>query len=73
MNNNSKLLGSDFKIKDDKYHASFKRDVNSVGGLYGGKVLKGSWLELNLKATNPQNLVDLYYAELGILQPLNNR
>jgi hypothetical protein len=73
MNNNSKLLGADFKIKDDKYHASFKRDVNSVGGLYGGKVLKGSWLELNLKATNPQNLVDLYYAELGILQPLNNR
>jgi len=73
MNNNSKLLSADFKIKDDKYHASFKRDINSVGGLYGGKVLKGSWLELNLKATNPQNLVDLYYAELGILQPLNNR
>jgi len=73
MNNNSKLLSSDFKIKDDKYHASFKRDINSTGGLYGGKVLKGSWIELNLKATNPQNLVDLYYAELGILQPLNNR
>jgi hypothetical protein len=73
MNNNSKLLGTDFKIKDDKYHASFRRDINSVGGLYNGKVLKGSWLELNLKATNPQNLVDLYYAELGILQPLNNR
>jgi hypothetical protein len=73
MNNNSKLLSADFKIKDDKYHASFRRDVNSVGGLYNGKVLKGSWLELNLKATNPQNLVDLYYAELGILQPLNNR
>jgi hypothetical protein len=73
MNNNSKLLSTDFNMKDDKYHASFKRDINSVGGLYGGKVLKGSWLELNLKATNPQNLVDLYYAELGILQPLNNR
>jgi hypothetical protein len=73
MNNNSKLLSADFKIKDDKYHASFKRDTNSVGGLYNGKALRGSWLELNLKATNPQNLVDLYYAELGILQPLNNR
>jgi len=73
MNNNSKLLSADFKIKDDKYYASFRRDINSVGGLYNGKVLKGSWLELNLKATNPQNLVDLYYAELGILQPLNNR
>jgi hypothetical protein len=73
MNNNSKLLSTDFKMKDDKYHASFKRDINSTGGLYEGKVLRGSWLELNLKATNPQNLVDLYYAELGILQPLNNR
>jgi hypothetical protein len=73
MNHNSKLIQNDFKIKDDKYHASFKRDVNSTGGLYGGKPLKGSWIELNLKATNPQNLVDLYYAELGILQPLNNR
>lgn len=73
MNNSSKLVASDFKIKDDKYHAAFKRDINSAGGLYSGKPLKGSWIEMNLKATNPQNLVDLYYAELGILQPLNNR
>ena len=73
MNHNSRLSAGDFKIKDDKYHASFKRDINSTGGIYEGKPLKGSWMELNLKATNPQNLVDLYYAELGILQPLNNR
>lgn len=73
MNHNSKLVSADFKIKDDKYHATFKRAINSTGGLYGGIPLKGSWIELNLKATNPQNLVDLYYAELGILQPLNNR
>jgi hypothetical protein len=73
MNHNSKLVSGDFKIKDDKYHAAFKRATNSTGGLYGGIPLKGSWIELNLKATNPQNLVDLYYAELGILQPLNNR
>jgi hypothetical protein len=73
MNQNSTLAASDYKIKDDKYHASFRRDINSAGGLIAGKALKGSWIELNLKATNPQNLVDLYYAELGILQPLNNR
>lgn len=73
MNQNSTLSISDYKIKEDKYHASFRRDINSAGGLYTGKPLKGSWIELNLKATNPQNLVDLYYAELGILQPLNNR
>jgi len=73
MNQNSTLAASDYKIKDDKYHASFRRDINSPGGLIAGKALKGSWIEMNLKATNPQNLVDLYYAELGILQPLNNR
>lgn len=73
MNHNSKLVSGDFRIKDDKYHAAFKRAINSTGGLYNGNPLKGSWIELNLKATNPQNLVDLYYAELGILQPLNNR
>jgi len=73
MNQVSTLSLSDFKIKEDKYHAAFRRDINSPGGLIGGKALKGSWIEMNLKATNPQNLVDLYYAELGILQPLNNR
>lgn len=73
MNQVSTLSAADYRIKDDKYHASFKRDINSTGGLIGGKALKGSWIEMNLKATNPQNLVDLYYAELGILQPLNNR
>jgi hypothetical protein len=69
----SQLIQSDFKVKDDKYHASFKRDVNSTGGIYNGKVLKGSWIEITFSPVNPQNLVDLYYMELGILQPLNNR
>lgn len=69
----SKLIQSDFRVKDDKYHASFKRDALSTGGLYNGNVLKGTWLEMNLKPVNPQNLVDLYYIELSILQPLNNR
>ena len=73
MNQQSRLISSDFKVKDDKSHATFKRDVNSTGGLYNGNVLKGSWLEVNLKPVNPQSLVDLYYVELGIQQPLNNR
>lgn len=73
MNQQSKLIQADFKVKDDKSHAAFKRDVNSTGGLYNGNVLKGSWLEVNLKPVNPQSLVDLYYVELGIQQPLNNR
>lgn len=73
MNQQSQLVASDFRIKDDKYHAAFKRDINSVGGLYNGNVLKGSWIEIKFTPVNPQNLVDLYYMELGILQPYNNR
>ncbi len=77
MGQQSKLTVADFKKKDDKYHAAFKRDMLSVGGLYGGNVLKGNWIELNLQPTVAQlsagNPVDLYYVELGILQPLNNR
>lgn len=73
MAQQSQLVQSDFKIKDDKYHAAFKRDMLSPGGLLNGRPLKGSWVELNLKPVNPQSLVDLYYVELGIQQPLNNR
>ena len=76
MGQYSKLAQSDFKIKDDKYHAAFKRDAtvsNDTTKLYNGNVLKGSWVEMNFIPVNPQNLVDLYYMELGILQPLNNR
>jgi len=69
----SQLVQGDFKIKDDKYHASFKRDYNSRGGLLNGVPLKGTWVELNLQPVNPQSLVDLYYVDLSILQPINNR
>ena len=72
----SRLSQNDFKIKDDKYHAAFKRDAtaaNDTTKLYNGNVLKGSWLEINLKPVNPQSLVDLYYVDVSILEPLNNR
>ncbi len=77
LSQQSKLLVGDYRKKDDKYHAAFKRDMLSTGGLYGGNVLKGNWIELNLQPTVAQlsagNPVDLYYVELGILEPLNNR
>ena len=69
----SKLSQADFRVKDDKYHAAFKRDMLSTGGLLNGKPLKGTWLELNLQPVNPQSLVDLYYIDISILEPLNNR
>jgi hypothetical protein len=73
MGNESKLIQDDYRVKDDKYHAAFKRDMLSVGGLYNGRTLHGSWLEINLKALSPQNLVNLYYIDLSILEPFNNR
>jgi predicted nucleic-acid-binding Zn-ribbon protein len=69
----SQLIQGDFKIKDDKYHASLRRDYNSKGGLINGVPLKGTWVELNLQPVNPQSLVDLYYVDLSILEPINNR
>lgn len=69
----SQLVQGDFKIKDDKYHASLRRDYNSKGGLINGVPLKGTWVELNLQPVNPQSLVDLYYVDLSILEPINNR
>lgn len=69
----SQLVQADFKIKDDKYHASLRRDYNSKGGLINGVPLKGTWVELNLQPVNPQSLVDLYYVDLSILEPINNR
>ena len=69
----SKLIEGDYLKKDDKYYAAFKRDISSTGGLYNGNPLKGSWMEINLKPISPQNLVDLYYIETTVLEPLNNR
>ena len=73
LGQNSSLSTDDYIRRDDKYHASFKRASNSTGGLYNGNVLKGGWMEINLKPVSPQNLVDLYYVETSILQPFNNR
>jgi len=73
LGQNSSLSTDDYIKRDDKYHAAFKRASNSTGGLYNGNVLKGGWMEINLKPVSPQNLVDLYYVETSILQPFNNR
>ena len=73
MKQQSQLVQSDFRIKDDKYHAAFKRDMLSTKGLLNGNPLRGSWLEINLQPVNPQSLVDLYYVDITIQNPLNNR
>jgi len=69
----SSLQPSDFLYKDDKLHASFKRDASSTGGLYNGNVLKGNWAQIKLQPVNGNEFVNLYYIELSVLQPFNNR
>ena len=73
LSQSSSLQASDFIFKDDKLHASFKRDANSTGGLYNGNVLKGNWAEIKLQPVNGNEFVNLYYIELSILEPFNNR
>lgn len=73
LGQSSSLQDADFIYKDDKLHASFKRDANSVGGLINGSVLKGNWAQINLKPVNGNEFVNLFYIELNILEPFYNR
>ena len=73
LGQSSSLQDADFIYKDDKLHASFKRDANSTGGLYNGNVLKGNWAQINLKPVNGNEFVNLFYIELNILEPFYNR
>jgi hypothetical protein len=69
----SSLQLTDFVFRDDKFHASFKRDSLSTGGLYNGNVLKGNWAQIKLQPVNGNEFVNLYYIELSILEPFYNR
>ena len=73
LGQSSSLQSTDFLFKDDKIHAAFKRDSASTGGLYNGNVLKGNWAKIKLQPVNGNEFVNLYYIELSILEPFNNR
>ena len=73
LSQTSILQATDFIRKDDKWHAAFKRDSNSTGGLYNGNVLKGNWAQIKLKPASGNSFVNLFYIELNILEPFYNR
>jgi hypothetical protein len=73
LGQSSSLQATDFLFKDDKIHASFKRDASSTGGIYNGNVLKGNWASIKLQPVNGNEFVNLFYIELNILEPFNNR
>lgn len=72
----SKIISSDFIVRDDKFHAAFKRDETgsyTPSLLYNGNVLKGNWAKIKLQPVNGNEFVNLYYIDLSILEPFNNR
>lgn len=73
LGQSSSLQATDFISKDDKWHAAFRRDASSAGGLYNGNVLKGGWAKIKLQPVNGNEFVNLYYIELSILEPFYNR
>lgn len=70
----SNLIAGDFRLKEGQYHASFRRDANSIGGLVNGKTLKGQYILIKFRATNPSQFVYLSGVSVKYIpSPLTNR
>src|SRR5882757_812690 len=55
----SNLITSDFQQLEGHFHAVFQRDINSPGGIINGDVLKGSYIRIQIRSANTQELVSL--------------
>ena len=66
----SNLIAQDFSRLEDTYNAPFRRDVNSLGGLINGDVLKGEYIVVRLQVneTEAAALVSLNSASVKILE-----
>lgn len=70
----SNLIDADFQVLESEYHASFLRDINSIGGLLGGDSLKGGYIVIKFEKTNANTFVYLNSATVKFIDsPLNNR
>jgi len=70
----SNLIVGDFKLKEGQYHATFKRDSNSQRGLINGETLKGQYILIKFRATNPSQFVYLSGVSVKYIpSPLTNR
>ena len=59
QNQESKLLRQNFRLLEGDYHASFLRDINSIGGWINGSFLKGNYLVVKFMKRNANELVYL--------------
>ncbi len=69
------MLGEyDFAILEDNFHAAILRDINSIGGIINGDVIKGNYLVVKLVKQNAQDLI--WLSEVSMMfkdSPLTNR
>lgn len=70
----SVLIDADFEVLESEYHASFLRDINSIGGLLEGSALKGGYIVIKFEKSNANSFVYLNSASVKYIDsPLNNR
>lgn len=55
----SNLITQDFENLEGNFNASFQRDINSIGGVSDGDVLKGNLIVVKFRAQNAVALVTL--------------
>jgi len=51
----STLVASDFKDRKQYFEASVKRDINEAGGKYGGAIMDGMWMLVELEDFDSTN------------------
>lgn len=70
----STLTTFDFRLLEGEYHASFKRDINSIGGRINGNSLKGNWLVVKFRVQYPSTFVFLNIVSVKFINsPLSPR
>jgi hypothetical protein len=68
----SRLVIKDFRKLGQKYSATFRRDINSRGGLVNGNYLKGNYLVVTFRALQPTGVTSLSLVTVySIDSPLN--
>jgi hypothetical protein len=70
----SNLIEEDFEQMEGQYHAAFRRDVNSIGGIIEGDSLKGSYIIIKFRLANASSFAYLNTVSVKFIEsPINNR
>lgn len=70
----SNLVADDFEDLESTFSADFKSDINSIGGIANGDVLKGNLIVIKLRAISPNDLATLSAINLYFIDsPLTSK